>query len=117
MRSVGQIADALTGLLPRLGSVDGIIDDAVRARRYPGSQLVRNVEGYAQVVNQAALDLGQHPGYEGIAQGLGNDALGIARKAGVMHGMSQNRGWFSSGWYNAFDQHIGNITRAVQQLT
>jgi hypothetical protein len=117
MRSVGQIADALTGLLPHLGGVDNIVEEAVRMRQFPSYQLVEHVEDYARVVNEAAIDLAAHPGYEGIAKSLSGDALGIARKAGVMHGMNEHHNWFTSGWYNAFDPHVGNVTRAVQQLT
>ena len=117
MRSVGQIADALSGLLPVLGKADNIIEEGVRFRQFPSYEFVEHVEDYARVVSDAAIDLGAHPGYEGIAKSLGADALGIARKAGVMHGMQEHRSVFQSGWFNAFDPHIGNITRAVQQLT
>jgi hypothetical protein len=116
MRSIGEIKGALEGLLPVLGKADGIIEDGVRFREYPSYQFVEHVEDYSRVVGDAAIDLAGHPGYEGIARALNADAMGIARKAGVMHGMQEHRQFFESGWYNAFDPHIGSITRAVQQL-
>ena len=117
MRSVGQIADTLTGLLPHLGGADNIIENAVARRQWPSYEFVEHVEDYARVLTDASVDLAAHPGYEGLAHELGRSAGGVWRKAGVMHGMNEHHKWFESGWYNAFDPHVNDVTRAVQQLT
>lgn len=116
MRSLAQIGDNLAGLLPSLSRNAGIVDDGARLSQIPHPQFVDNLVDQARVLQDAAIDLAGHKGFEGLARTLGHDSVSVARKAGVMHGMQQSGDAFTRSWHGSFNGVVDNLTDAVRAL-
>ena len=116
MTVLAAASDHLVNLLGRISKTASVVDDAALRSLHPDGSLIRNVGRQADELQDVTLQLAA-AGRSDVAHVLGQDALNMARKGGIMQAMREEGTYFQQAWHGEFTAVVNHVEDAIRQLT
>jgi hypothetical protein len=107
--------NGLVDMLSRATTIATAIDDGARMGQIPARGLVKNTMDLSRQMADVSLDIAAG-GRHDIARPLGQEAVSVARRAGVMSGMNEERNAFNYAWQGEMRGAVDAIHAALRQL-